>query len=124
MFQITRSGNRLDIDLQGKLDRVQMKAALEEFEVKSAGIENGVMLYRITDFHFPSLAAIGIELSHLPLLFRMVRNFERAAILADESWLRRFSEWEAKLIPDLEIRAFPLDEDDAAERWLRPPVLM
>ena len=124
MFQITRSGNRLDIDLEGKLDRVQMKAALEEFEVKSAGIEDGVMLYRITDFHFPSLAAIGIELSHLPLLFRMVRHFDRAAILADEAWLRRISEWESKLVPGLEIKAFPLDEEEAAERWLRPPVLM
>jgi hypothetical protein len=100
MFQITRTGNRLDIDLQGKLDRGQMAAALEEFEVKSAGIEHGVMRYR------------------------MIRHFDRAAILADESWLRRFSEWEGKLIPGFEIKAFPLADEAAAEHWLRPPVLM
>jgi len=124
MFQITRTGNRLDIDLQGKLDREQMAAALEEFEIKSAGIEHGVMRYRITGFRFPSLGAIAIELSRLPLLFRVIRHFDRAAILADESWLRRFSEWEGKLIPGFEIKAFPLADEAAAEHWLRPPVLM
>ncbi len=124
MFQITRTGNRLDIDLQGKLDREQMAAALEEFEAKSAGIEHGVMCYRINGFRFPSIGAIAIELSRLPLLFRVIRHFDRAAILADESWLRRFSEWEGKVVPGFEIKAFPLDQEAAAERWLRPAVLM
>lgn len=123
MFQITRTGNRLDFDLQGKLDREQMAAALDEFEIKSAGIEHGIMRYRITGFRFPSIGAFAIELSRLPLLIRVIRHFDRAAILADESWLRRVSEWEGKLIPGFEIKAFPLDEETAAEHWLKPPLM-
>lgn len=118
MFQIIRTGNRLDLDIHGKLDRAQMQTVLDDFEAKSAGIEHGIMRYRITGFQFPSIAAIAVELSRLPLLFRIIRQFDRAAILADESWIRRFSEWEGKLLPGFEIKAFPLDQEEAAERWL------
>ncbi len=118
MFDIIRIGNRLDLNFNGKLDRAQMEAVLNDFETKSTGIEHGVMRYRITGFQFPSIAAIAVELSRLPLLFRIIRQFDRAVILADESWIRRFSEWEGKLIPGFEIKAFPLDQEEAADRWL------
>jgi len=122
-FQLTRAGNRLDFDLQGKLDREQMAAALDEFDLKSAGIEHGILRCRISDFHFPSVGALAIELSRLPLLFRVARHFDRAAILADESWFRRVSEWEGKLVPGFELKAFPLDQETAAEHWLKPPLM-
>lgn len=118
MFEIIRTGNRLDFDLHGKLDRAQMQIVLDDFEAKCAGIEHGIMRYRVTGYQLPSIAAIAVELSRLPLLIRLFRQFDRAAILIDESWIRRFAEWEGKLIPDLEIKAFPLDQEEAAERWL------
>lgn len=118
MFQITRHDNRLDISLDGKLDRETMKAALDDFAEKSIGIEHGLMRYDINGFEFPTLGAITEEIGRLPLLFRSIRQFDRAAILADEAWLRRFSEWEGKLVPGIEIKAFRRDQDTEAEAWL------
>lgn len=123
MFLVTRHDNRLDISLHGKLDREAMKAALDDFAAKSAGIEHGVMRYDISGFEFPTAGAIAEEMSRLPLLFRMMRQFDRAAILADEAWLRRFSEWEGKLVPGMKIKAFRRDQDVEAEAWLASGML-
>ena len=119
MLEIVRSGtNRLDITLSGKLDAQAMKQALDELVEKSQGIENGRMLYVIPDFQLPTLEAIGIELSRLPSMFRLIRKFDRAAVLTDRAWLRKASEIEGALIPGLEIKAFSLDHRAEAEAWL------
>ena len=118
MFEITPNGpNRLDLTLSGKLDRDQMATALDEIIVKSADIKNGKMLYRITDFHLPTLGAIGVELVRMPKLLKLIGRFDKAAVLADKDWLKKISEIEGALIPGLEIKAFGLDEADAAEAW-------
>lgn len=119
MFNITPNGaNRIDIEVNGKLDSDEMGIALDDFVAKSSGIENGRMLYRIQDFEFPTLGAIGVEFSRMPGLLRVMRNYERAAVLADENWIRRVSEWEGALFPGLEIKAFRPGEEAAAEAWL------
>ena len=101
VFLITGHGNRLDIRLHGKLDRESMKAALDDFEAKSAGIEHGVMRYDVASFAFTTAAV-----------------FDRAAILADEASIRRFSEWEGKLLPGIRIKSFRRDQEVEAEAWL------
>lgn len=119
MFEVTyNGGNRLDIRLEGKLNRDEMQLALDELAEKSAPIEKGRMLYRVEDFQLPTLGAIGLEFARLPKMFKLIGKFERAAVLADEGWVRRASEIEGALIPGLQIKAFSLAEEDEAEDWL------
>jgi hypothetical protein len=81
-------------------------------------IENGKMLFDVIDFHLPSLGAIGIELSRLPEMFRLMKKFDRAAVLSDKTWLKKISEFEGAFFPGLEIKAFNRDQKAEAEAWL------
>jgi hypothetical protein len=122
MLQIESKGpNRIDLELSGKLDANEMKSALDELISKAEDIEHGRMLYRIVEFHLPTLGAIGVELSRLPGLLRMVGRFDRVAVLTEKEWLKKASEFEGALIPGLEIKAFALDEESQAEAWLAAP---
>lgn len=119
MFTITANGeNRIDLALSGKLDADGMKRALDDLIVKTQDMENGKMLYRVGDFDLPTLGAIGVELSRLPKLFKMIGKFDKAAVLAGQNWLRVASEIEGALIPGLEIKAFELGQEAEAEAWL------
>ena len=119
MFTVTRQGtNRIDVAVGGKLDSDAMRAALDELVAKSAGIEHGRMLYRVGDFHLPTLAAIGVELARLPELFRMISRFDRCAVIAEAHWIRSVSELEGLLVPIVEIRAFEPGQEADAEAWL------
>ena len=119
MFSILPNGrNRLDIVLSGKLDAEEMRTALDALADKSKHIENGRMLYDIVDFHLPSLAAIKVEFARLAEMLRLMKKFERAAVLTDKAWLRKVSELEGFCYPGLEIRAFDRDQRAEAEAWL------
>jgi len=119
VFKVIANGaNRLDIELSGKLDTEGMKIALDELVSKSKGMENGKMLYTISDFQIPSLGAIAVELSRLPQLFGLIRTFDRAAVLSDKAWIKNMSEFEGALFPGVEIKAFNLDQKPEAEAWL------
>ncbi len=119
MFRVIPNGpNRIDIEFSGKLDSDEMRTALDELIGKSKNVEHGRMLYRIEDFELPTLGAIGVELSRLPELFRLIGKFDRAAVLASKKWIQTVSEIEGALIPGLKIKAFDLDEEAAAEAWL------
>ena len=119
MFRVTQNGeNRLDIEMSGKLDAEGMKVALGELVSKSAGIQNGRMLYDVVDFHLPSLAAMGIEFSRLLPMLGLMKKFDRAAVLTDKAWLKKVSELEGVLYPGLEIKGFGRDQRAAAEAWL------
>ena len=119
MFSVTPNGpNRVDIVLDGKLDSDAMKVALDELVENTKDIKNGRMLYRIGDFHLPTLGAIAIEFSRLPSMFGLIRKFDRAAVLADQTWIKKISELEGALIPGLDIKGFDLDQEAEAEAWL------
>jgi hypothetical protein len=119
MFKVIPNGiNRLDIELSGKLDTEEMKIALDELVSKSENIEKGTMLYEIIDFHLPSLGAIAVEFSRLPAMFGLMKKFDRAAVLTDKTWLKKVSEFEGALFPNLEIKAFNRDQKAEAEAWL------
>jgi len=119
MFKVTRVGeNRLDIEMSGKLDSAQMGKALDELVEKSAGIENGSMLYDVVEYHLPSLDAIVLEFSRLPSMFGLMKKFSRAAVLTDKTWIKKISEFEGALYPGLEIKAFDRDQKAEAESWL------
>ena len=119
MFKVIPNGiNRLDIEMSGKLNAEDMKIALDELVSKSKNIENGKMLYEIIDFHLPSLGAIKIEFSRLPEMLRLMKKFDRAAVLTDKTWLKKVSEFEGVFYPGLEIKAFNRDQKEEAEDWL------
>ena len=119
MFTVIRNGaNRLDIEMQGRLDAEEMRTALDELADKSKDIENGTMLYGVIDFHLPSLGAIAIEFSRLPSMFGWLKKFKRAAVLTDKAWLQKVSELEGAFFPSLEIKAFNRDQKEEAEAWL------
>lgn len=120
MVRITRSSpNRLDIEFSGKIDAEGMKIMLDEMIAKAEGIDNGRMLFTSRDFNMPTLAAIGVELSRLPQLFRFINQFDRVAILADKKWVGRTGEIEGALIPGLEVKAFEPGQEAQADGWLR-----
>lgn len=119
MLKITKPApDRVDIDLSGPLDSGLMRAGLDDLIDASEGVTHGVMLYRITDFSMPTLGAIGVEFARLPKLFGLLGKFDRCAVLSDTPWLRTAAEVEGKLFPGIEIKAFELDETEAAEAWL------
>ena len=119
MFKIERfSEDRLDIEMNGKLDSEEMAKALDELVEKSEGIENGKMLYDVIDYQLPSIGAITLEFSRLPQMFGLIKRFRRAAVLSDNTWLKAISELEGKLMPMLEIKAFGREEKAAAVQWL------
>jgi len=119
MFKVNPNGsNRVDIELSGKLDSDEMKVALDDLLGKTKDIEHGKMLYRIDDFEFPTFGAIGVELSRLPKLLKLIGKFDRAAVLVDKGWLKKVSEIEGALMPGLEIKAFARDQEADAEAWL------
>ena len=62
--------------------------------------------------------AIGVELQRLPVLFRLIRKFDRVAVVADKTWVQKVSEIEGAFIPGVVIKGFDPDEEDAAEAWL------
>ena len=120
MFKVMPNGsNRIDIEISGKLDASGMRVALDEFISQSENIEQGTMLYTISGFDFPTLGAIGVELSRLPALFGLIRKFDRVAVLADRNWIKKVSEIEGAMFPGMEIKAFDPDERAEAEAWLK-----
>jgi hypothetical protein len=119
MFKVTRAENdRLDIEMSGKLDTESMKTALDDLMAAAEGIKNGKMLYDIVDYQFPSPGAIWLELSRLPALIGLMNQFDRAAVLTDDAWLKLASEIEGLFYPGLEIKAFRREEKEEAEAWL------
>lgn len=119
MFKISCvRDDRLDIEMSGKLDTEHMEIVLDELVSKSEGIEHGKMLYDVIDYHLPSLGAIRLEFTRLLPMLKLVKKFDRAAVLTDKKWLRIISEIEGALYPGLEFKAFTRDQKAEAEAWL------
>ena len=119
MVKFTPNGdNRLDIELNGDIDADIMKQALDDLAEHSANIKDGKMLYTVTDFHWPSLGAMGVEFSRLPSMFGLAFKFKRAAVMTDEKWIKTISEFKGVVIPGIEIKAFSMDQKAEAEMWL------
>ena len=119
MFTIEKTAdNRLDITIQGQIDKDTMQQALDDLLAKAEGIKHGKMLFRITDFSLPTLSAIGVELTYVPKLFSLIHHFDYSALMTDGNWMQTAGEIKGALIPGLEIKSFDLDEEDKAEAWL------
>jgi len=119
MFKVTKNGaNRLDVEVSGKLNRDEMKSALDDLIQKSQGIEHGGIFYRIGELDFPSLGALAIELQRIPQLLRFIRRFDRVAVVSGTGWVRKAGEIEGALMPGLQVKSFDLNQEREAEAWL------
>ncbi len=119
MLKIKKIGpNRVDLDLSGRIDADAMRQGLEDMFNASEDIEHGKMLYTIPEFAMPTLSAIAVEMSYLPKLFGLLGRFDRCAVLTDAAWIRTAAEIEGALFPGIDIKAFELDDVEAAETWL------
>jgi hypothetical protein len=115
------SPTRVDIELDGAIDAVTMQTGLETLIDASKDVQNGQMLYTISEFSLPTLGAIGVEIAHLPQLFGLLGKFDKCAVLCDAGWLRKAAEIEGAIFPGIEIKSFEMDERAAAEAWLNAP---
>ena len=57
---------------------------------------------------------IGMGLKQIGKL----KRFPRVAVVTDTEWIRTVAGIESKLLPGVEVRAFPTEEDGAAVAWL------
>lgn len=112
------SANRVDLTVSGAIDADIMRDGLDALIAASEEIENGIMLYTISDFEMPSASAIGVKFGQLPQLFALIRKFDRFAVVSDQGWIRSAAEVEGALIPGLRIKAFEPNQKDEAEAWL------
>ena len=109
---------RVDVEIEGSITKEDMQVFLEQLSGIADGMEHGHMLFKVTDFHWPSLGAIGFELSHLGEFLRAYKHFERAAVVCDKTWIRKVGEWEGHLFSWITIRAFMPEEEELAIHWL------
>ncbi|WP_372748787.1 STAS/SEC14 domain-containing protein [Litorivivens sp.] len=110
--------NRVDIEMQGSITKEEMQNFLQELHQVAANMEHGHMVFNVSDFHWPSLGAIGFELTHIGAFFKAYKHFERIAVLCDKTWVRKVSDWEGHLLSWVEIKGFTLDERELAIHWL------
>jgi hypothetical protein len=95
-----------------------MRSGLDHLIEESEGITNGKMLYKIAGFEMPTLGAMAIELYRMPNLLRLIKKFDKCAVLSDTAWIRTAAKVEGAVIPSLEIKSFALKDVKAAEAWL------
>lgn len=123
MFTIVKNhSERIDITLSGRLDSAAIRALLDELLVHSAGIEHGQMLFDVVDFHWPSMGGLLLEFSRLPEIFKLMRRFDRVAVLTDLKWLQKASQFEGALLPGIAVKSFERAEKDLAVAWLERAV--
>lgn len=119
MLTVARRGpERLDIHLAGRVTAAEMRPALDALEAAAADMTRGRLLYRVSDLRLPALGALLVELSRMPRLLRLLRRFERCAVLGDAGWIRDAARAEAAVFRGVEIRAFAPEDWRAAEAWL------
>ena len=119
MFSLKITGkNRVDMEFSGKIDSAGMHQVLDEFEDKLEGMDNVRMLYRIENFQMPTFGAMMVKMGELPSLLKLMKRFDKIAILADKTWIQKVADLEGCLFPGLDIKGFDLDRGDDAEAWL------
>ncbi|RFU13111.1 STAS/SEC14 domain-containing protein [Rhodobacteraceae bacterium W635] len=110
--------NLVVIESAGSMDPVSMEVALDLLVPVVKDMSHGGMLVRAQGVEWPSLGAIGVELRHWGQLMAMIRKVDRVAVLTDDGWMRNLAAVESFFIPNLEVRSFAPDQEDAARVWL------
>ncbi|NEP46182.1 MAG: STAS/SEC14 domain-containing protein, partial [Okeania sp. SIO2H7] len=54
----------------------------------------------------------------LKMAMRHLKDFDKKAVVADESWLTKLGTAASKFFPNIEVKCFPPSEADKAMEWL------
>lgn len=106
------------LDIEGEIGPDAMREGLEAFLAATEPLERFDILYLVRDMKMPSLEAIRVELGYFGRLWRLIPRIGRAALVADQGWLRTAAKVEAAVIPGLTIETFTSDEEERARAWL------
>ncbi|MFC5049841.1 STAS/SEC14 domain-containing protein [Rubritalea spongiae] len=119
MITLTKiNDKRLNLEVTGTLVPEDMSRALEDFEAKTKGMKDGVLLYQLHDFEMPCSATMAVKLADLPRWFQLMHSIKKVALIADKLWIRRMAEFESLLLPGITIKSFEANKGAAAEAWL------
>ncbi|MGB0958371.1 MAG: STAS/SEC14 domain-containing protein [Litorivicinus sp.] len=119
MIDVKRNGKRVELVVNGSIDLEAMRDFIPRALIATEGLKHGSMLMHLRDGAWPTLAAVGLELIELPKMIRLIRRFDRIAVVTDRHWVGELAEFEGLLIPGLKIEAFDNAEVAEASAWLQ-----
>ena len=102
----------------GKLTAREVERVFDALD-DALDLHETVNLYaEITKLSGLSLEALVKDLAKSLGLLGRLNRFGRYAVVTDARWIQKAAGIEDRLIPGLEIRAFPLAESEAAGAWV------
>lgn len=104
-------------EIDGPVMQQDVRAVIVELEALLAAPGKLRMLGRIS--HFAGFdPAVVLDGGLLQMKADMLRRLERYAIVGAPAWMARVAGMVGKLVPQLEIRLFPLADEAAAWEWI------
>lgn len=102
--------------IDGKVDNETFDRVLAEIEDRLTRHER-IRIY----VELVSLGGIGLEALFKDMKFGLGnwRRFEREAVVSDRAWVHKIASLTDRLMPSVEVKAFPLEEKSAALAWVR-----
>ncbi|WP_101675566.1 SpoIIAA family protein [Alloalcanivorax mobilis] len=106
------------VRIDGHVDKAAFDQIIAEIEARSAHHEK-LRIY--AEIH--SLGGMSLEtlLADFKFAVKNWRRFDREAIVSDRRWLQGIAPVVDKLFPGIEVKAFALDDADAARAWVQEP---
>ncbi len=114
----TVSPRAIEVVAEGRFTDADVRPALARLEALLDEMPSIDILADVRGSPSVALSAIGEEMKHLPLLFRLIRQTDRVAIVADEQWVRVLSRIESALIPGLHYEIYRREDAAHARSWL------
>lgn len=102
--------------IDGKVDNETFDRMLAEVEDRLTRNEK-LRLY----VELVSLGGIGLEALFKDMKFGLGnwRRFEREAVVTDQAWVSKIASVADRLMPSVEVKAFPTGDKEAALAWVR-----
>jgi hypothetical protein len=114
----TISPRAVEFVAEGRFTDADVRPALARLEALLDEMPSVDILADVRGSPSIALSAITEEMKHLPLLFRLIRQTDRVAIVADEHWVRVLSRLESALIPGLHYEIYGREDAAHARSWL------
>lgn len=119
MFAVaTEPSGLITVTLGGQIDGAEMEAGLTHLFAEIGEREGLRILHRLDDIALPTLAALAVELRHMPNLMRVLGRIDRVAVLSEQPFVRTGAEAQGMLMPGIEIRAWRHGAEAEARAWL------
>lgn len=103
--------------LSGHVSAADYDRIIETVEEKLSAHETVGVFADMTGFSDISPEAMMKDFRYSLMKFREWSRFRRAALVTDKAWLKALVSTLDPVIPQVEARAFPPEEREAAMRW-------